>query len=374
MGNKFYEENDIQNIANSIRNKGVSGNFTVAQMASNIDNISTGGEIFNYPCVSFFNNTSSTVYTSTSSFYSKKWNIVDKIVPVNNSIAGLSLSGYVFGNSLESVIEKYNDLVDISYLFYNGTKYGLNFVNKDSAVLENNLGIYKVNNVLNFTDIVSSPINCRLPENARDMEYAFNNRYVSNSVFPDNLLVNNAAYAFGGCNVEGRANIDTIKTTNTKTADLRSMFDSVSAESGSGIYINKVILDNYYTTNLFWRGNSVAIGYLNALNCGGYNTKKYTTYESGPMVNVKSYAVNGNFVGSSVQLSFYNINFVESAIFGSANSTTNYPYSSVGAAGWESLRLFYIQNYGQSTGIASWFNDKTNFNILQHSFTVFPVV
>lgn len=41
--NKLYEENDIQNIANSIRNKGVSGNFTVAQMASNIDNIPSGG-------------------------------------------------------------------------------------------------------------------------------------------------------------------------------------------------------------------------------------------------------------------------------------------------------------------------------------------
>ena len=43
MGLKAYNENDIQNIANSIRNKGVSGNFTVAQMASNIDNITTGG-------------------------------------------------------------------------------------------------------------------------------------------------------------------------------------------------------------------------------------------------------------------------------------------------------------------------------------------
>lgn len=43
--NRMYEESHIQNIANAIRDKGVTGNFTVAQMAPAIENISTGGTL-----------------------------------------------------------------------------------------------------------------------------------------------------------------------------------------------------------------------------------------------------------------------------------------------------------------------------------------
>ena len=45
MSLKAYEENDIRDIANSIRNKGQSGTFTVNQMAPAIDNIQTGGSL-----------------------------------------------------------------------------------------------------------------------------------------------------------------------------------------------------------------------------------------------------------------------------------------------------------------------------------------
>lgn len=48
--NKLYEENHIQDIANAIRNKNVSGTFTVAQMAPAINNIQTGGTV-EYSCM-----------------------------------------------------------------------------------------------------------------------------------------------------------------------------------------------------------------------------------------------------------------------------------------------------------------------------------
>lgn len=43
MGNKLYEEHDIQSIANAIRSKGVSGTMKVSQMASKVLAIPTGG-------------------------------------------------------------------------------------------------------------------------------------------------------------------------------------------------------------------------------------------------------------------------------------------------------------------------------------------
>lgn len=42
MGLKLYEEGSIQNIANAIRAKGVSGSFTVGEMASAVSRISSG--------------------------------------------------------------------------------------------------------------------------------------------------------------------------------------------------------------------------------------------------------------------------------------------------------------------------------------------
>lgn len=42
MGLKLYEESSIQNIANAIRAKGVSGSFTVGEMASAVSRISSG--------------------------------------------------------------------------------------------------------------------------------------------------------------------------------------------------------------------------------------------------------------------------------------------------------------------------------------------
>lgn len=43
MGLKLYDENDVQNIANAIREKGVSGNFKMAEMPNAISQISGGG-------------------------------------------------------------------------------------------------------------------------------------------------------------------------------------------------------------------------------------------------------------------------------------------------------------------------------------------
>lgn len=63
--NKLYEENHIQDIANAIRNKNVSGTFTVAEMAPAINNIQTGGTVeFDGILLS------EEVYTSSNMFYS----------------------------------------------------------------------------------------------------------------------------------------------------------------------------------------------------------------------------------------------------------------------------------------------------------------
>lgn len=91
MGLKAYNENDIQNIANSIRNKGVSGNFTVAQMASNIDNITTGG---NYGALNVVANG---VYNNPAPY--DAWNEVNVQVP-SPEIPDFALGPYYYEDDI----------------------------------------------------------------------------------------------------------------------------------------------------------------------------------------------------------------------------------------------------------------------------------
>lgn len=88
MGKKFYNEADIQDIADAIRTKGGSGTFKVSEMADAIENLPSGGEVVAKD-VNFYDYDGTLLHSYTASEFAGLASM-----PENPSHAGLTAQGW----------------------------------------------------------------------------------------------------------------------------------------------------------------------------------------------------------------------------------------------------------------------------------------
>lgn len=209
--NKLYEENHIQDIANAIRNKNVSGTFTVAEMAPAINNIQTGGTVeFDGILLSEeYYNSSNMFYSSTGISYGAT---AIKLLGVKDSPKSM-LNFYqrrvlitedddpnvlynLLDNNIRSITkETYRDNLSLVYKKRSGTYSGLFDSIKfypwcGPNITDMSYAYY------DLREVMGSPV---VGPNVKEMYSAYNNCFnlTGSPVVGPNVV--NMNYAYSGC-------------------------------------------------------------------------------------------------------------------------------------------------------------------------------
>lgn len=110
MGKKFYNEADIQDIADAIRTKGGSGTFTVSEMAAAIESLPSGGGVSDAPLrdVNFYDYDGTRVYSYTAADF-----LALNSLPANPTHDGLIAQGWNWTLTEAQDFVQANGAVDI---------------------------------------------------------------------------------------------------------------------------------------------------------------------------------------------------------------------------------------------------------------------
>ena len=235
MSKKAYEENDIQNIANAIREKnGSTDTYKVRDMAIAIENIPTGGDISEYFNENISNGTSSL----------PGW-----------SECILKLPSFKFnGNDASYMFYKYPfnflDLSNINTSETTNVKYMFSYIGNNIVIDIKNLDFSKVTDASNLfywsTGIKNDLIMDNMDLNqCKNMQHAFYN--TSFNISLKNVKMSNLEslyYSF--------------YTTSCKTIDM------TNCDLGSIKNIDRLISNNNLTNLIF--GNNLGKGYVSKLS------------------------------------------------------------------------------------------------------------
>ena len=170
MGKVLIEEENLTNIANSIRSKtGSTDTMTPGEMAENIDSIEAASDISEY----FDTGT----YTSTSDTSAGRWVTTIKKLP-SLDIAGVSNLNYFYKNFRGETIDLNNLNTDSATTMYGFFSNCSNLTNLDLSKLNTgnvtNLG-YMFNNCSKLTNLDLSKLNTGNVTSFRGMFYGCSN-------------------------------------------------------------------------------------------------------------------------------------------------------------------------------------------------------